>query len=66
MVVEFITQQTSRIETLADTSALQEATAYLGALQARIAERHTSVPELWQPLVAPDFRQKLGEAVAAL
>lgn len=66
MVVDFITQQTGRIETLADTAALQEATAYLSALQARIAERHAHVLERWQPVIAPEFRQGLAEAVAGL
>ncbi len=66
MVVDFITQQTRRLETIADTAALQEATAYLSALQVCLAEHHANIMTRWQPIIAPEFRLKLAEAVASL
>lgn len=65
-VVAFIADQTTRPDTPLDASALQEATAYLGALQNRTAALRASFPERWQAIVAPSFRQALAEAVAAL
>ncbi|MEP7198186.1 MAG: CHAD domain-containing protein [Chloroflexota bacterium] len=64
-VLEFIVAQTNGSHAI-NTAALHAATAYLSALQAKSAARRAKFIAQWEAIVAPTFRKRLANAVAAL
>jgi CHAD domain-containing protein len=67
LITEFIAARARYAERHGVANANFEGVAgYLNALQGRMNELQLGFPERWQVVVKPTFRQKLGEAVAAM